>query len=78
MKAYKPGVEARQRILYAIRSRADRAEPVTVDALAEALDMPRATVGYHVTTLRKAGLLATRRGPGGSIILTDAGRIATD
>lgn len=79
VKPYRPGVEARQRILYAIRSAEDRGERVTLDMLAARLDYRRATVAYHVGTLRKAGLLTTRRGPvEGSIALTVAGRIATD
>lgn len=78
MKAYKPGIEARSAILRELRRREDAGEPTTVRALAEALDMKRSTVAFHLATLREAGMVKANTGRMGRHELTNSGKIATD
>lgn len=78
VKPYRPGVEARDAILRELRRREDAVLPTTVRALADALDMPRSTVAFHLATLRRAGMVRANPGRLGRYELTESGRIATD
>ena len=77
MKAYKPGVLAKQSILRELRRRElAKLPPPSVVALAAALGEPRSSTDHHVAAMVTMGWVTRTRGRTAAVSLTDIGRTA--
>ena len=77
MKAYKPGILAKQAILRELRRRElAKLPPPSVVALAAALGEPRSSTDHHVAAMVTMGWVTRTRGRTAAVSLTDVGRTA--
>lgn len=77
MKAYKPGIAARQAILRELRRRelAKLPAPSAV-ALAVAVGEPRSSTDHHIAAMVRMGWVTRTTGRKAAVYLTDLGRNA--